>query len=98
MQDDDILDIELPKDIITCSVEVLNNLKLIYHNPLCMNNNKLKILSVLPLNWSYNDIKKHFEASNHMIRTSREMIQQKRFLSSSIRKKGIFLLTNVFLL
>jgi len=96
LKDDDVLDIELPKDLITSAVEVFNNLKLIYHAPLCMANNKLKILSVLPLNWSYNEIKKHFEASNHMIRAARETVKQKSFLSSPLRKKGI-LLTNVLL-
>ncbi|KAG8224979.1 hypothetical protein J437_LFUL003357 [Ladona fulva] len=48
---------------------------------------KIKILTVLPQNWSYNKIKEHFYATTHMITTAKECTREEREFSAAGNEK-----------
>lgn len=81
-------DIPLPANLVTDSVELLNYIKLVFHEKSCSYEKKFKIISTLPKNWSYRVIKKHFVVSNEMIRKSKEVVKEKGILSSPIINRG----------
>lgn len=81
------VDIQLPVKLVVESVELLNYIKSLYHNELCTNNQRLKILSLLPSNWKTSDIQFHFNASTYMINLVRESTKTKGILCSSGKKK-----------
>lgn len=87
--EDDGVDIVLPPKLISESVQLLNNMKLVFHNKTCTYNQKLKLLSLLPSHWTIETIQEHFDVTIFMIRKARTCLKENGILSSPIGKRGI---------
>ena len=71
--EDEIDTVEMSVDQVKCFKDLLENMKTKFHDHATTKNEKLQILSLLPLSWKYEDIKKHFVVSEYMIRLSKKL-------------------------
>ena len=69
---DEIPTVEVDVDYIKHFHDLLENMKSKFYNENTTKDEKFQLLTLLPLSSSYNDIKKHFEFSNHMIKLSKK--------------------------
>lgn len=77
----------LPVDLIDDSVTALT--KLIQNFKTSTYTQKLQILSLLPLSWTTNRVKKYFDATTHMIRLAHKVLDNKGILAEPDAKRGI---------
>ena len=85
---DEIPTVEVDVDYIKHFHDLLENMKSKFHNENTTKDEKFQLLTLLPLSWSYNDIKKHFNVSNHMIKLSRKF-QTVPMSKPGFAKKGM---------
>lgn len=53
--------------------DLLVNIKKKFHDASTTKHEKIQILTLLPLSWTRDDIKKHFDVSVHMIKLARKL-------------------------
>ena len=51
-------------------------------------NQKIQLLTLVPISWSHKDIEKEFNVTNYMVQISRKLLQKNGILSSPEKKKG----------
>ena len=51
-------------------------------------NQKIQLLTLVPISWSYKDIKKEFNVTNYMVQISRKLLQKNGILTYPEKKKG----------
>lgn len=81
--------IDIPADKLKLFVDLLENLKTKYHDEDTTKCEKIQILTLLPLSWSYKDIQEHFNVSDYMIRVSKQLQIESGPLSKPSLKSGI---------
>lgn len=85
--EDEINEVELPVNQIKNLLDLLENMKTKFHDDNTSKQEKLQILTLLPQSWSYEEIKKHFDASNYMIKLSKKLLTETGPMSMSVSTK-----------
>lgn len=68
--------------------ELLENMKIKFHDPNTSRNEKFQILTLLPTTWTYSEIMNHFQVSNRMISSSKKLQAEKGLMSQPNEKGG----------
>lgn len=88
--EDEVTNVDVPIDLIKCFNDLLDNMKLKFHDENTTKDEKIQLLTLLPLNWQYNDIVRHFDVSNYMIKLSKKLqITMGPMSKPACAKKGI---------
>lgn len=82
--DENVDQMEISVDEMKRFIDLLENLKKKFHDENCTKNEKMQILTLLPLSWSRDYIKKHFDVSVNMIKISRKLQTEMGLMSQPI--------------
>lgn len=88
LREDSISDMEVSVDQIKHLKDLLENMKTKFHDKNTTRHEKMQILTLLPSNWQYNDIKQHFEVSEYMINLSRKLQRERGLMSTQSANTG----------
>lgn len=69
--------------------ELIENMKIKFHDINTTRNEKLQILTLIPNSWTYNNVKIHFEVTKYTFTLARKLQEQKGIMSQpNICHKG----------
>lgn len=91
--EDGLEELEVPIDNIISFKQLLENMKCKYHGESTTKDEKYQLLTLLPSNWSFEDVKKHFNITLYMFRLARKLQAKMGPMSkpSSVKKGKHFL-------
>lgn len=87
--EDEIQDVEVPVNLIKNFKDMIKNMQQKFYDPKTTKQEKLQILTLVPLSWSYNDTKKYFNVSDYMLNLARKLQLEMGPMSNQGSKRGI---------
>lgn len=93
MIEDEIEIAEVPVNELLKFKSLIKNMQSKFYDPNTKKNEKLQLLTLLPLDWTAADIEKYFKVSDYMIRLSRKLQTENGPMSKPCVKRGIIQLS-----